>query len=410
MTDVLLDHDPVAATNLMSEVLGVVWAGVEYDRVDAVCGATVQIAQEVPLTHPAALLALTVLGELAPEPVRPVIAERLALARERRSAVGPERPWWLPAVGDVALRDAVAYMDVFGDQTNYLLGFAHRRPGTTDEWFGEHTVIVLVDHNLHLIKDMFTRPGLEPLAMGREISRADDGLLELPFDPREAAEEITNYLRMTDMTMGEPFGDESAGTRALVGARLRALPEPRATALEDTDERWPEKQRASAVNAFMRTKAVQELCDGVATPDEPPSRETVRYLARLFVDYRCDYVGADPWGWSPTAVELFLTDWAPRKVLWDPDDAGWVPEVLAAWVEHGGRKRGIAKRFREESLDAIDDYQLEFLQAVSDGSRLGPAAQLVSAMADAGVDLTDEEQVALWIAEYNASLPQPFED
>ena len=392
--------DPLQAELLVSHLLGQVWASQEFGRMDAVAAMALDAAATVPAQAPAAPLALRLLAELAPPQV--------ASAMRGQVSVGiPTEPSWLESVNRVELVDGITVDDVYGDQTNYVMGLAYLDAQGRRLRSGEHGLVVLVDHNLHLVKDMFARPG-DIVRYFRDSVASDPSLIGTPLDPQTAATQIAEHLRITDMTLGETFGEESAEVRLLVGARLRAaLPPPLEEPHPDPWDVWPQRKRRSLVTAFLRTQPVAQLLEaGSGVEGEaPPSRDTVRLIADLLVDYAIDYGAGDPLRWSPIAAELFLTDWAPRKVVWDAEDVPWVAEVLDLFVVYAGRRKRLPHRWVEMTQDAVAEYAADFTLAVLDGGRRGPAAQIIEQMLLDGVDPTDPVQMQAWIDRYNGGLP-----
>jgi hypothetical protein len=111
--------------------------------------------------------------------------------------------------------------------------------------------------------------------------------------------------------------------------------------------------------------------------------------------------------WSPVVVELFMTDWLPRKVAHDPAFFAAVPDALREWVRFAGRTRGIPMDAIELTVDSVDTWAADLVEAAADPAAWGPAKVLASAMRDAGVDEHDEESVQGFIDDVN-SRPGAF--
>jgi hypothetical protein len=138
-----------------------------------------------------------------------------------------------------------------------------------------------------------------------------------------------------------------------------------------------------------------------ARSKEAGHAKVVRELVSYFVDYKADYSDGDPIRWSPIAVELCLVNWFPRKITIDRATQRRVPDALRRWVRYAAMRRGLRAELLAETLDAIDQFEPEFLDAMIDEGRAGPAKALVSAMQREGVDLTDEAALERWIGEFN---------
>lgn len=248
-------------------------------------------------------------------------------------------------------------------------------------------IVALVDHNLHLLKDAFhtDRPGA--LDSMTAIYEEGDDLRVDAFVPQDAATDIAEAMRITEVTMdvADLLGESTTATWHLLASRVReCLPEP--AERDDTWDIHPEQARQKAVDAFLRTKAVKDFI-----ADDGPEPDVVRFLARVFVDYAIDYGRGWPEAWSPIAVEMFLVDWAPRKVLWQDDDSTWVPGVLRLFVEWALKRTGVAARFRRETVAAVDQYAGDFTFGVLGGVERSPATAFAEKLVAAGVDLTDPE-------------------
>lgn len=391
------DAGPLQSELLLSYLLGMAWGGSEWGRTEAAETLADELVREVPTGHPAGGLALATLARTGPRTVRP-----RALMRLETGLASANCQWRMPAfadlIGTAELGRAAIATDVYGDQSSYYLEFSYPQAQNLEP----HVLIVLVDYNLHLIKDMFIRvdPGIFEFL--EDVRAEDDGSEISPLDPQSASDDIWRHLAITDRTIGEVFGEESAETRYVLESRLERLP-PARTDVGDVPEVGA-AERERIVAAFMNTKAVKDLLSGQGLDEAPPERDTVRCIARLATDYACDYGVGDPLRWSPIAVELFLTDWAPRKVNWEAEDIPWVPEVLDALVAYCGKRTGLAARWIDETRNAVNEYGGDFLMLELEGSSKGPAAQLVASMLADGVDLTDERAVQEWIDRYNSLL------
>ncbi len=99
-----------------------------------------------------------------------------------------------------------------------------------------------------------------------------------------------------------------------------------------------------------------------------------------------------------------MTSWLARKVTREPGFFERVPEVLGDWVKYAGRRQAVAAAPLREAVGAVEHYRDEMLDAVGDPAAWGPAKTLAAAALDAGVDLTDREEVERFIARYNDGL------
>ena len=397
---------PLALEFAVSMALGVAWQNTESDREGAVNDFALALIGTLDPQKDDDQLVLAAIESLAPADAAGVAAA----LRGARPAGRVLQPWWADVIGEVELVDVMLVTDDYGDQTNHLMAFAYRRPD--GELVGEHTLVLLADFNLNLVKDMFGGTGHDALDFVRVEAESTGGVTlsqRADVDLDVVATRLAHFLDVTDRTMGEPFSDDPGSVRALVGSRLRTLPPPRAELLPDPQEEWPESMRSRLVSDFLRTKAVKQLVSGVSLleDDAPPTVDTVRHIAESLVDYAIGWNAGDPLRWSPIAVEIFLADWAPRKVSWLPEDLPMVPEVLDAWVAFAGRRRGLSRTLVDQTQEAVAEFAGDFVLAELSGPEAGSAKDIVSQMLADGVDLTDRGQMDAWVARYNASLGSP---
>jgi hypothetical protein len=117
--------------------------------------------------------------------------------------------------------------------------------------------------------------------------------------------------------------------------------------------------------------------------------------------FRCDYSDGDPLRWSPIAVELFMVDFLPRKATLDAIEIRNLPTVLKAWVEFALVKRGLERRWVDETQAAVDRWTTEFRKEVTNPDSFGPAKAIGQAMMADGIDITDRRSVDGWMEEFN---------
>jgi len=99
-----------------------------------------------------------------------------------------------------------------------------------------------------------------------------------------------------------------------------------------------------------------------------------------------------------------MTSWLARKVTREPAFFKRVPEVVRDWVVYAGRRQGVPAAPLREAVTAVKLYREEMLDAVSDPEVWGPAKTFAVAAQQAGVDLTDRDEVERFIERYNDGL------
>jgi len=318
-----------------------------------------------------------------------------AAARAAASSVvarGVEAPAWADEIGQVQPGGAWVGTDEYGDQDAVALAFEYEGRGT-------HTLVSLVDHNLGgVVKEAFVAGDPEEvLETWREVMHLP--IRELP--PEDAAERLRSGFETYDAYLDPPSSDDVRLLRGLFLARLERLPRSiQPIAPVETNE----EERASLVGAFIASPEATALLGDLTRPPAG-DRGVVEVIAHHLVDFKCDYADGDPLRWSPTAVEICLLDWFPRKVALEETELQAVPAIVRAWVHFAGRRRGLSDEAMEATETNLDEFVPEFLEASSDPARFGPAKAIALAMQADDVDLTDQAAVGRWIEAYN-SRPQ----
>lgn len=194
-----------------------------------------------------------------------------------------------------------------------------------------------------------------------------------------------------------------------------------ATALGTTDITWPRNDDEDFVDnralAWSRCREYfsSDWSEPVGLPDTERRRmidefiassgrddEVSRSLADLFLDYGEGYIRSGPLCWSPGEVMLFLTDWLPRKAILDAGLRRAMPDTLRRWLTFALTQRGIDPRWITPVVEAVDSHLPEFRGAFDDRTAWGPAKEIAAALAERGIDLTDQQAVEEAIHALNA--------
>ncbi len=251
---------------------------------------------------------------------------------------------------------------------------------------------ILIDRNLGgLAKDVLLAESIEQVAgaMGR-YSTGDEAELELEqIEPGIAAGLIRAAIARTDMTWDPPVDDDFWPGRAL--ALLRADQTPGAVEPPEPPELSSE-ERDRIRDEFLASPEGREFA-----PDGDEA-----WVASLAIDFCAGYTDGDPLRWSPVVVELFMTDWIPRKVLATPELLDRLPAALDAWVRFAARRRGIPDWAANATRGSIGKWVKEMVEAALDPAVGGPSKQFLLAAKAAGVDLEDEQTLRTFINGWNA--------
>lgn len=292
------------------------------------------------LGGPGGLAALLALGEVSESELGV-----LALGHAGNLlATGVTRPAWGQAILEAqVLRTAVLREDIFDDGLTIFIEATH---GDGER----HAIGVYIDHNLGVMaKDILLADSIDRVAEFLTASPDEQAVLRLdPIDPGEACARIHAAMELTDVTLDPPVGEDYARLRALALLRADELsgPFPEISIPEVSRD-----ERDRLRSAFLSSPEGEQFAsDG----DEA-------FAASLAIDFCADYLDGRPLRWSPVVVELFMTDWLPRKLLADRSTFEAVPAALDAWVRYAGRTRAIPDWAIRRSSEAIAEWTAEML-------------------------------------------------
>jgi len=255
--------------------------------------------------------------------------QRALLARSRQAQ---EVPAWVHRIATFRLTGTVLSEDISGDGLSVVLDY-------DDEQY-PHTVIVFVDNNLGaLVKDVFVGPPLQQVV---DAYRSGGGVTIRTVRPAVAAGIILQALGETDEYDDPPVSDDFDFFSGLLVNRLTQLPE--------RPVRPPVQPRLSG---RQRDRLVAEFVDRPAAAALPPEAAVI---ARLWLDHALDYTAGGPLRVSAVLVELFITQWLPRKIFADSNYARDVPLVLKAWLRFAAERTEVDAGTLREALDAVDTW------------------------------------------------------
>ncbi|TYB34824.1 hypothetical protein FXF50_26060 [Micromonospora sp. AP08] len=369
------------AEMLGAALLGSVYAVAETDRENAVREFVAGFLSATSRRRSAAATTIrAVFAALVPD------AEGAARIRP-----GAHAPGWAGQLGRVHLTGAWSYGDVYGDQTSYLATFAY----DDAEGGPEHALVALVDHNIGITKDVFVGgPAARIVEQAREICTEDEFTWFRTEDPVRMRAEVGRHLAVTD-DLGElPAQGSLATDRALVGARLAALPGPALPAATADVPPLTDEVRTRLIRAFLASpEAVRFGLDRVADGE----LASLHFCLGLLLDHAASFPDADPMRWSPTVAELFLLDWVHRRAVLDMDDAAMLPRVLRGWAAYAARQRGLPPAAATRTDEAVVEMVPEFARLYSTGERRSPATAAVAQLMADGVDPDDPAALDAWI-------------
>lgn len=353
----------LAAEMLGASLLGSVYAIAERERAHAVrdfVGGF--LAHTARRRTPAARAVRTVFAALVPQ------AEGAARVRP-----GPNPPDWVAQLGKVRLLGTWAYGDVYGDQTSYLATFAYEEPAAGG---GEHALVVLVDHNIGIVKDLFIgEPADKLLAEVRRAAETDELVWLEAVEPATMRTQVEFRLEITDGLSTLPDGGSLATDRMLASARMAAFP-PASNGVSMRGlaglSRFADLDPTELVTEFLASDQARAL-----TGERGPGDDAVRYSVRLILDFIRDSPEHDPLRWSPAVAGLFLLDWVHRRAVLNDDDVAALPQVLRAWVAWSARQRELAPAAETATDEAIEMMTVEFVRLHTAAQRPDPPASVI---------------------------------
>lgn len=341
-------HLMYAVTPLAAEVwasgLFSVWQNDAGEGDDTFCEALVRHAQAD--GTPEAAAALCALAGVVPAK----LATRARTAAAALEKDGVSAPAWATVVGQALPTEAWVGRDVYGDQEIVIVGF--RYPGAPEGGGvpDEHTVCVLIDHNLSgMAKDAYLAAALpETLERWREAEA--NGISLTTITLAEAAARLEDALLAAELGSEGDAATRLLELRALLAARLEAMPAAVRSGPGEVDL----GARERLVAEFLSAREAESLL----------SEPAVVAIAHHLVDYRADRGDGDPLRWSPTLASSCLLHHFPGSAF-DEADLALVPDVLAAWVRFAGQRRGLPPEAVERVASTVDDCRQEFSAVIT---------------------------------------------
>jgi hypothetical protein len=360
--------DPTATTTLVSSLV----AATSEDALDEVDpdGAPVTLGAFVDTlvgtSFAETTVALHVIAALSPDEVEAARVRRVLA--DRRHPV----PESVLGVRDIAVERAARMGDELADGDNVILGL--RWPGTRGV-----TAVVYIDEAFGTrIKDVFLvpEPFDEVCRWYREAlpeqGRAPEALVEITTsDARASLEHAIASGDDPDAPLtpedwsgpdGDPLGWPSA--RPFVEMLLRRMPAGGTSLLSSTT--YPGMSADEAAAGFLASGHAAGLAEDL----------DVEGAATLLA--RDAEAGAGhPLRWSPTQVELALTQRLPWATGVSDGAVAAVPEVLPAFVRYAHERLGVSRASTEDTLAAVAQWgpmfdELSVAGSVANWRRLAP--------------------------------------
>lgn len=348
-----LPDDPLQVELLISEI-STPWS---LSPGDADTGPDVMIGQGfinyaerigTPAAH-AVLRGLTAIGSARQRSTASAAADRLA-------AQGIPEPAWAGGLADLRVTGCWAIGDVYGDQTDVVLGF---------ERGGErHSVVVSIQHNMgEIATDIVVAAGPE-----RMLAEVADQVRQCRMTVQESSPAVARglvevALAATDTMVDPPVSKAYWSLRSLLLTRLGALPPA-----EPHREDLTPAERSSIVSEFLASAHAAGLMD----------RDAALRCAELIVQHSCAFDQGRAQRVSPTKTQTFLLAWVPLKAVLSERERDAMPTVVAAWHRWAGERGGLPDWARRELDEAIDVVGPKFPAAYADPYHVGPVKSWVA--------------------------------
>jgi hypothetical protein len=165
----------------------------------------------------------------------------------------------------------------------------------------------------------------------------------------------------------------------------------------------PASSRAEGELQRYQDALLQGFCSSPEAADLPTAPSEIGYWAARMIQFCFNYLGATVPGMSVADAEEILKELFPRKVsLSSPDEADSVIPELSAFWRYLGREHRLPNA--PAILKLLRDLQPQFKAMMNDPSKFGMAKSFFMMGQSAGFDMSDEQQLQSFAAQYNAGL------
>ncbi len=269
-------------------------------------------------------------------------------------------PAWLAELHQARPVDrAVEVVHVLGDGDNLIVGA--RLPGGN-----ELTAVVYIDHNMGtLVKDAFVVGEPLPELVEQMMSvGADPDTVARDLGPADARVRITEAIERGAITFPPCETDTWPACRPLVEWIIGMLP---AAGTGYQRPEWDDAARDDLAERFLASPF------GTGFDDDDH-----RALLGSLLWFGIDYGPGDPLRWSPTAVEILLADWIPRKIVAPAAQLAKAPDLLRSFIRFSHHERGIRPALTDQTLAAVDEHEPDYQRVIRSPRPQGPAALLAA--------------------------------
>ena len=292
----------------------------------------------------------------------------LLRARIRRELTRRSHPLpdWLTHLMSADAYRTAELVHVLRDGDNVLVGV---------RLHGGHqlTAVVYIDHNMGtVVKDAFVldQPIASVLTRFEEIAADDPDSTIDDLPAADARARVTQAITLGAIIVPPFETDTWPACRPLVEWILRSLP---TGGQGYATPEWDEPRLQRIADGFLASTFGKGFRD----------RENAD-LVDLVLRFGSEHGLADPLRWSPTAVEIFLGDWVPRRVIAPAGQLAKMPGVLRAFIRFAHRERGLRPALTTQTIAAVDEHEAQYQRTIRSTQPGGPAEMLTALSALAG--------------------------
>lgn len=128
------------------------------------------------------------------------------------------------------------------------------------------------------------------------------------------------------------------------------------------------------------------------------------WVAHQMLDYKWSHLDGHLGRWRAADLEEVLLELFPRKTLVDAEDLPHVVPAAAQFLRFLDDRRLLSPEGDPlpRLLGVLERLEAPFLERMRDPANFGMGKSLAAGMTSDGVDLTDDDSVQAWIADFNA--------
>ncbi|MGA2975524.1 MAG: hypothetical protein ABSF77_09465 [Spirochaetia bacterium] len=169
------------------------------------------------------------------------------------------------------------------------------------------------------------------------------------------------------------------------------------------DSLEPGHDKADKAFDRYRRSLVDTFCSSPEGQTHAAKHGSTGFWAGCLLDFGFNHIGVTLPNMTMSNLKEIVTDYFPRKVsLRSSEEAeDIIPELIAFW-------RFLGREFRLDAAEAalryLGEIEPSFMRIMNDPSRFGMAKSFFMQGQAAGFDMTDQDQMNLFIAAYNARV------